>query len=179
MPRHFLRYLPWHSLEHWTQAYGTERYAGSEQFDRIRPKKGDVMWGVSIPVLLKPRRLSTGFILYGKLQIERCTFDAYDIVQLMGTTDIWRASQYVIAAQGTEAPYSRVDVSDIAPALRFEGKRDRLAIFHGRISAQQLQCIRELSPASAALLEEKWSADQPEGALTIATSPTRHTAAGR
>lgn len=157
MSQHFLRYIPWESLQHWKRIYVIERYAGSEQFDRMHVQSGDVIWGVSIPVEAESVRLGKGLVLFGKLQIGRMTSDKGEIQRLMGTRDIWNASRYAMAREGTEAPYTQIDISTLAPRIRFESSRDRLLIENGRIRAQQLQRKRRLTPDSVALLEEAWT----------------------
>lgn len=161
MSRHFLRYLPWESLCHWKKAYGVERYAGSNLFECLGVAIGDVLWGVSIPLDATKRQLSVGLVLYGKLRIGMVTSDSGLIRRLMGTEDIWDAKQFVIAKLGDEAPYSAIDISDIASRIEFESKVSRRLTItdDGRIPAQQLQTIRRLTPAPADLLEGKWSAN--------------------
>lgn len=160
MTQHLLRYIPWESLQHWKRAYAIERYAGSEQFDRLRVCAGDVIWGVSIPLEPGPDRrtyhLGKGLTLFGKLQIGHLTCDLGEIQRMMGTRDIWQASRFAVARDGTEAPYSEIDITDIAHRIRFESAKDRLAMHDGRIGAQQLQIMRRLTPDSALLLEAVW-----------------------
>lgn len=157
MSQHLLRYIPWESLQHWKRTYVIERYAGGQKFDSFRIKEGDVIWGVSIPLMPGSNRLGNGLVLFGKLQIDCVTPDRAKIERMMGTQDIWKASRYVIAKEGTEAPYSEIDISTIACELRFESVRDRLTIVDGRIGAQQLQTMRRLTPESVARLQAAWA----------------------
>ena len=157
MSQHFLRYIPWESLQHWKHIYVIERYAGGEKFDSFGIRQGDVIWGVSIPLMPGSIRLGKGLVLFGKLQIGCVTSDRTKIQRMMGTRDIWAASRYAIAREGTEVPYTEIDISTLAPQIRFESVRDRLTIEDGRIGAQQLQTMRRLTPDSVALLEEAWT----------------------
>jgi hypothetical protein len=71
------------------------------------------------------------------------------------TSDLWEADWHILPKEGTAAPITEIDLSDIAAELEFQGERKRLTVNRGRVNAQQLQSMRRLTPAAAALLDRR------------------------
>lgn len=160
MPKHYLKYLPWKSLRRWIELNkGVEPYAASEQFRHV--ELGDVIWGVTIPPVASAEESSGAVHLCGKIQVNTLTEDRTLVERLAGYADVWPASRYALSLLGRAEPYVQIDISDLAPQLRFEGRVDRLTIESGLVGAQQLQAMRRLTPASAVLLEERWTLRRP------------------
>jgi len=122
-------------------------HAASEQYDRLAP--GDTVWIVTT--------WSGGHLmLLGPILVDQLT-DRETAARVLGTDDLWEASHHILAPSGREAPARDVDLSDIAAELRFESPRaDRLDLSDPAKVASQLQAMRRLTPASAALLRERW-----------------------
>jgi hypothetical protein len=155
MPRHYLKYLPWKSLQRWIELNkGVELYAASEQFRHV--ELDDVIWGVTIPPAASAAESSGLLHLCGRMEVNTLTEDHALVERLAGYADVWRASRYALPLLGRAEPYAQIDISDLAPRLRFEGHADRLTIEDGLVGAQQLQTMRRLTPASAVLLEQCW-----------------------
>lgn len=160
MPRHYLKYLPWKSLRRWIELNkGVELYAASEQFRHV--ELGDVIWGVTIPPVTSAQELSRALHLCGRMEVSTLTEDRALVERLAGYADVWAASRYALPLLGRAEPYVQIDISDLAPQLRFAGRADRLSIEDGLVGAQQLQTMRRLTPASAVLLAERWKPRQP------------------
>ena len=127
-------------------------HSGSDQFDRVQPS--DTVWCATVDT-------SGDLILLGRIRVDEVA-DYYSARQRLGE-DIWESKYHVIAKSGTEEPLREVDLMDVAEDLRFVSKvNDRLDVRFGRVNAQQLQTMRELTPGSAAMLEEKWSSNEPQ-----------------
>jgi hypothetical protein len=62
---------------------------------------------------------------------------------------------FAIAKPGTEEPLGKVSLADIAEGIRFDSSHDRLSVVDGRASGGQLQAMRLLTSAAAALVEVK------------------------
>jgi hypothetical protein len=126
-------------------------HSGSDQFRRMKVLPGDTVWIITV-------RPPGELVTIGRIQIG-------DVVSYGEATkrvgqNVWQARDHIIAEVGTEEELREVNLMDIAEQLRFQSKRDRLAISNGRMKAQQLQTIRKLTPASAALLSSKWYATE-------------------
>jgi len=120
------------------------RHLGSNQFKRLRP--GDELW---IVTSRRPTELS----LAGHFLVRVCT-DLETIRTEFPGDETWPARHQVV----TDHPegFKDVDITPIAQELRFQSKHDRLIILDGRIPAQQLQTMRQLSEASASILRRVW-----------------------
>lgn len=121
-------------------------HAASEQYGRVVP--GDTVWIVTA--------WSGGHLmLLGPMLVDERT-DRETAARRLGTDDLWEASHHILAPPGREAPARDVDISDLAGDLRFESEKDRLDTGNRSKIASQLQSMRRLTPASAALLRERW-----------------------
>ena len=124
-------------------------HSASDQLGSVRPD--DTVWVVTV-------HPGGELILLGRVVVGECT-DLEGAEKRLGTDDVWEAKHHVIAKPGTEGPLREVGLMDVAEDLRFLSKvNDRLDLVDGQVSAKQLQRIRELTPESARMLEEKWSA---------------------
>jgi hypothetical protein len=117
-------------------------HAASEQFRRV--DVGDHVWIVTVR--------SGELFLVGRIIVGHVT-DQAGAAKLMDTDDLWKSSHHIVAASGTAEPVRDLNISEMAAALRFESKQDRLAVDGGLVSAQQLQTMRILRPESATDLE--------------------------
>jgi hypothetical protein len=143
-PCHYLNYWKPKTVELHRQEGGLWRHAASEQFSRLA--LGDTAWLVSV----QEGRLR----LVTRIVVGRIT-DQRGAAKLLGCkpSDLWDSSHHIIAMAGSEVGFLDVDIHHLASSLRFERARhDRLTLDAGAVSAQQLQTMRVLSPASARLL---------------------------
>jgi hypothetical protein len=148
MARDFLAYWKPSTVDLQLEAGGPQDHAASNQFDRV--EKGDTVWLVTVRHgrLRLVTRIVVGHVTdqAGAARLLRCE-----------PADLWEADYHVVAAKGTELEIVDADVQGLAPSLRFESAagHDRLTIAEdGTVNAQQLQTMRILSPASAALLAD-------------------------
>jgi hypothetical protein len=166
---HFLMYWRPETADH--QLSGEDlllEHSASGQYDRL--DSGDTLWIVTA----WPGGILT---LIGRLVVGVVT-DQSTAAKLLGTNDLWTAPYHVIAAPGTSEPMREVDLTDLASELRFASTRDRLTVIDGRVNANQLQAMRELTPESAALLESRWREEYVIGASADAALAETHTRAG-
>jgi hypothetical protein len=128
-------------------------YAAHHQLQRAKP--GDVLWIVNV-------YLGRLYVI-GRLQVE-VVVDNIEIAQeLVGNyRGTWyEADWYAIANRHNIEPLREVELTPIVNALRFTSKEtDRLFPLEGRVDANQLRSLRELTPASAKLIEDYWYADE-------------------
>jgi hypothetical protein len=120
-------------------------YAASNQYGRIQADDRVYIvtaWPGGQLVLL-------GRILVGQ------KLDRLAVAEILVAEELWEADWYILAQEGTAEPISELDLSDIAAELRFEGENPQLNVARGRIKPQQLQTMRRLTPATAALLDER------------------------
>lgn len=167
MTADFLMLWRWEYLKTSLEASGGRlTNAGSEQFGRVCP--GDRLWLVTIPKDSYLR--STGrLLLLGPLRVDRVVSRA-EAVKLLGRANIWNASLHAIADMDAAERACQLDITSLAPDLRFAGARDRLTLDDGRVSALQLQTLRRLTPASAALMTERWVQAQETAASSVVPS---------
>ncbi|MCL6504890.1 MAG: hypothetical protein K6T86_19605 [Pirellulales bacterium] len=145
MARDFLAYWKPDTAD-WNVAKGGPlNHAASNQFGRVEP--GDTVWLVTVR--------SGRLYLLGRIIVGRVT-DQEGAARALHTTKdyLWEADYHIIAANGTAHEITDLDIHSLAASLRFESPtgRDRLAVADNMVSAQQLQAMRVLSPASAELL---------------------------
>lgn len=145
-------------------------HAASEQFGRARP--GDTLWIVTAP--------KGNLQLLGRLAISKI-LDHRSAVRHFRNPELRKASLHAIAKRAGAVAMRATPIGSIAHRLRFKsGQRPRLAVMDGRVAAQQLQTMRELTAKSAKLLADTWtSASLPantpgdSGALSAADVPAR------
>lgn len=127
----------------------TLSHLGSEQLGRRKVAVGDTIWVVTVEAgrLYLLGRLVVGEFIVGQGNAE----------ERLGETDLWVARYHVLSAEGTEEDFREVDITDIAEELRFHSERaNRLHLVDHKVSWQQLQTMRTLTPATVALLESVW-----------------------
>jgi hypothetical protein len=147
MPTHFLQYWEPKQIDYTMDVDDVLTHSGSDQFRRMKIQPGDTVWIVTV-------RRSGELTTIGRIQVDRVV-SYREAVRHFGK-NVWESRDHIIAKVGTEEEMREVNLMDVAAQLRFQSKRDRLAISDGRMKAQQLQTIRKLTPASAALLSSKW-----------------------
>jgi hypothetical protein len=124
-------------------------YAGSNQFGRVQ--NGDTVWFTTVWP-------GGQMVLLGRIRAA-VRANQNEAEQLLAGRDLWEATEYIISGVDTAEPLREVDIGDIAADLRFESKIDRLQTVAGRVNANQLQSMRRLDNASAALLLGRWTED--------------------
>lgn len=132
-------------------------HAASAQYGRVHP--GDTVWIVTT--------WSGGFlVLLGPITVWQRT-DQATAARILGTDDLWDAPFHILALPGRATIVREVDLSDLAPALRFDSDRDRLDVSDPSRIGSQLQSMRRLTPDAAALLRQRWGEeDEYAHALT-------------
>jgi hypothetical protein len=145
--QHYLLYWKPETADRVKGAGGPLRYAASGQFNRLAA--GDTVWAVTC----RDGELR----LLGRVVVGRVVGRA-EAAAALDTEELWDADWYALAEPGTEQPVREVTIQHLAPDLRFvsPGETDRLALARGRVNAQQLQTMRELSEESGALLRRRW-----------------------
>jgi hypothetical protein len=123
-------------------------HSASDQLRKV--EAGDTVWIVTVSYLGE-------LILAGRIRVGGVIDDA-EAVRRFGE-NVWEANHHIFAEKGTEEKARLVNLMDIAASLRFKSKNgnDRLTITDGKLNAQQLQSMRELTEDSVRLLEELWS----------------------
>ncbi len=124
--------------------------AGSNQFYRVH--REDTVW-------MTTRNSHGDLILIGRVRVEECT-DYAGARKRFPTKNVFPSQYQIIAKPETVERLREVDISNIAGDLRFASKKNRLKVTDGQVDAKQLQSMRELTPESARILEEKWSGSQ-------------------
>lgn len=163
MPRHLLTSWRWEDLpESRRLTDGTTSYAASNQFKKMRVRPGDTLWLVNVE---KNGTHSTGQLyLLGRLVVGQ-VLTLPEAIAERGISRVRRDRQHHVTAQpGTERPYQRIHLNQIADSLRFESNvADRLTIqSNGLIDGRQLQSIRPLTPASVAILRRRMDENEAD-----------------
>ncbi len=124
-------------------------HSASDQLYRAQP--GDTVWVVTV------YKGGDAFLL-GKLKVDEST-DKEGAKKLLETNDIFDRKYHVLSKPRKAEPLRKISLMDVVEDLRFVSKarRNRLKVTDGRVNAQQLQSMRELTSESARMLEEKWT----------------------
>lgn len=146
MSKHFLQYWKPEQVDYNHSIDPILNHTGSEQLYRVQV--GDFIWIVTV----RQGQLS----LVGKMKVGKIT--NYKEAKKHFGSNVYKATYHAIAQAKTEESLHEVSLMNIADELRFVSstKRVRLNISNGRVDGKQLQTIRELTPASATLLEALW-----------------------
>jgi len=122
-------------------------HSSSEQLGKVIA--GDTLWIVTL--------FDGALTLCARLKVE-WRGPREDAQAKLNTDDVWEAAHHVIANEDIQ-PIRDVDLSDIASLLRFRSSsnRDRLNVTDGRVDGKQLQSMRELTPESVDLLQQRWN----------------------
>lgn len=122
-------------------------YVASNQLAVVAP--GDTVWLVTAS--------DGNLTLLGRVEVSR-VLDKAEAGKQLGIDDLWVADIYALPYE--PKPIRRVDLMPIVHDLLFESRgAEQLLIKDGRINPQQLQSLRKLTHASAALLDQVWAAD--------------------
>jgi hypothetical protein len=143
--RHFLQY--WKVDQADSLAGKLLDQAASAQYDKVGLTKGDVLWIVSI----RNHRLR----LFGRLTVD-VVVGQREAERILQQTNLYEAPLHAIADRTTIVEIKEQDIQDLAENLRFNSPNDRLSLESpDRVDGKQIQSIRELTTASAELLEER------------------------
>jgi hypothetical protein len=121
-------------------------HAASDQFGRVSP--GDALWVVTAlnGVLKLVGRMKIASIV-GQKAAERRTGGK-----------LWSAKFHAFPPRGEDEPMRMLPLASMQSELRFNSPTSpALEISDGRVNAQQLQTLRELTKASVAMLERLWA----------------------
>lgn len=127
-------------------------YAASNYLKRVKP--GDVLWIITVH--------NYHLYLLGRLKVEFVVDDTGIAQELVDSlSDEWdEADWYAISNKYNIEPMREIDISHLADTLRFVSKvSEALDIEQGRIDAQQLRTLRQLTSPSAQLLDDVWYND--------------------
>jgi hypothetical protein len=113
--------------------------AGSAQYQDLT--SGAVVWIVTI----NQRQL----LLVGRIDVGE-VIDKQEAQRRFPQP--WDAPYHIVARQGTEQLLREINITHLAPELRFNGKIDQLPPDF----RQSFQRLRELTPETAALFEKLW-----------------------
>lgn len=127
-------------------------YAASNYLKRVNP--GDVMWIVTVH--------QHHLYLLGRLKVEFIVDDtsiAQDLVDPQ--PEEWQdADWYAISNKYAIEPMREIDITHLADKLRFNSRvSEMLEVIEGRVDANQLTALRQLSAQSAQLLDDVWYND--------------------
>jgi hypothetical protein len=170
-PQHYLqgwdRRTAYDHLEPGSRLGHTAGAQFSKPFEPIRP--GDVLWVVFVDsgaLHLLGRLLVAGrgehrkrFSLAGHR--DGVIFTQHEAERILGSRDIWPASEHLLAQPGTDEPLRDISVAGhVVRKLRFQTSagitRAKIAA-SGAVSGQAFRSVRLLTPESAALLQDIWS----------------------
>ncbi len=152
-PTHYLLYWKIAPEERLNLATNrTASYAASNQLGRVKP--GDILWIVNVYL--------GHLLLAGRLQVETVVDDIEIAQELVGNYpgEWYEAEWYAIANKYNVEPLREVDLTPLVGDIRFNSTADRLFLHNGRVDANQLRSLRELTDDSAKLLEDAWYADK-------------------
>lgn len=150
-----------HFLLYWQERNVRDHEASGYPLDVVssrqlkRANAGDCLWIVTIN--------SAGeLILAGRLKIGEIV-DYKTAVRRLNDANLWDGGFYALPADGEAEYLQPINIKDIQLDLRFaNSEADRFVLKNGKINAQQLQTMRELSMESADLLDEIWESVQDE-----------------
>lgn len=130
----------------------TTAYASSNYLRRVKP--GDVLWIVNV--------YQHHLYLLGRLKVEFVVDDtaiAQDLVDPL--PDIWQDSDwYAISNKYAIEPMREIEITHIADKLRFNSRvSEMLDMVNGRVDANQLTTLRQLTVQSAQMLDDVWYND--------------------
>jgi predicted HNH restriction endonuclease len=130
----------------------TTAYAASNYLRRVKP--GDVLWIVNVH--------QHQLYLLGRLKVEFVVDDTGIAQELVDPLpDEWYdADWYAISNKYTIEPMREIQITHIADKLRFNSKvSEMLDMIDGRVDAQQLRTLRQLTVHSAQMMDDIWYND--------------------
>jgi predicted HNH restriction endonuclease len=130
----------------------TTAYAASNYLKRVKP--GDVLWIVNVH--------QHQLYLLGRLKVEFVVDDtaiAQELVEPL--PDEWYdADWYTISNKYTIEAMREIKITQVADKLRFNSKvSEMLDMIDGRVDAQQLRTLRQLTVQSAQMMDDIWYND--------------------
>ncbi len=149
---------------------GLLRHMASKQLDRV--SRGDRVWITGV-------RADGTFITKGSIRVNK-VIGKKEAQRLLARA-VWDAPFHVVLPAADATKCMDVDITKIAPRLRFESETAQaLTLTAGRVNGQQLQTMRVLTPESARLIETAWQLghDRSERAFTANESKLAKLAAG-
>jgi predicted HNH restriction endonuclease len=130
----------------------TTTYAASNYLKRVKP--GDVLWIVTVH--------QHHLYLLGRLKVEFIVDDstiAQDLVDPQ-PEDWIDADWYAISNKYAIEPMREIDITHIADKLRFNSKvSEILDMVDGRVDANQLTSLRQLTVQAAQMMDDIWYND--------------------
>lgn len=151
--KHFLLYWQERSVAvHQESGYPLD-VVSSRQLKRA--EAGDTLWIVTI-------NHAGELILAGRLRAGEIV-DYQTAIRKLNDTSLWDGGFFALPKEN-EAEYLRsINIKDVQLDLRFaNSEADRFVLKNGKINAQQLQTMRELSQESADLLAQIWESMEDE-----------------
>jgi len=130
----------------------TTAYAASHYLQRVKP--GDVLWIVNVH--------QHQLYLLGRLKVEFVVDDTAIAQELVDPQDeAWfEADWYAISNKYTIDPMREINITGIADQLRFNSRvSEMLDMVGGKVDAQQLLSLRELTGETAEMLDDIWYND--------------------
>ncbi len=127
-------------------------HAASEQFSRVR--RGDRVW-ISGRFNGLPELFTIGYIdVASKLGAKSAQVE---MRRRLPGYKIWAASTHILSRHGSEIKAKSLSLASLYQQLEFDSRgRKVLKLTKGHPNAQQLQTMRQLTPASAKLLRDHW-----------------------
>ncbi len=153
MAQDFLAYWKPSTVDRELKSGDPGNHAASNQYKRI--EKRDTVWFVTVRD--GKLRLITRIIVADRIGQAKA---AKRLGQMPSA--LWKSDHHIVADEGTEIKPAETDIHKVASSLRFVSStgRDRLTITtKGTVSAQQLQTMRRLAPASVAILAKLINGD--------------------
>ncbi|HBH51725.1 MAG TPA: hypothetical protein DDY91_07525 [Planctomycetaceae bacterium] len=152
MARHFMAY--WKSNQPALQdPRGRLIHAASNYYRRV--EVGDTVWIVTL--------IDQELHLVGKIPVHHVV-DHETAEELLNEFDLWCADWHIIGdLKKKGSPIRFIRIHDRAEDIEFQtdkGPSGGIQIINGRISGTALQTMRQLTPDSAALFEEKLAAEE-------------------
>jgi NAD-dependent SIR2 family protein deacetylase/tetratricopeptide (TPR) repeat protein/protein-tyrosine phosphatase len=119
----------------------------SRQLNRVNA--GDTIWIVTV-------NQDGELILAGRLKAAEVV-DYLTAVRRLHDANLWDGDYYALAKKDTAEEINLINLGERALELRFKNSgSDRLKLTYGKIRAQQLGSLRELTAESAQMLTEIW-----------------------
>jgi len=130
--------------------HGFDHNAGGNLW-KVEPD--DTLW---VATIRKGHLVLVGRLIVG----ERVTYETAR--RRLKGRNLYPSKYHVLPRAGSVQPIREIESSNLASDLRFKSKvNDRLAVNDGKVSAMQLQAMRELTPESARLLRKTWEDRDP------------------
>lgn len=155
-PRHFLQY--WRPTEFEAEAKREKANArplsliASAQLKRLH--HGDIVWITTI--------VRRQFTLCGRFTVDEIVPHS-EIFDRLGSFPEYTAKFYGLSSPENARALRRIDISSLANDLVFLPSSTKLELKNGRVNPQQLQTIRQMDEASAALIQRTWDSGDRYG----------------